>query len=122
MKHTLLLVVALLLVLASVRAEDKPTTYEVVTEKDIAYNDSADAERHKLDLYLPKDAKGFPVLFYIHGGGWTRGSKASFSDHGKTFASQGIGCVSVNYRLSPKVKHPAHIEDVAQAFAWAMNN
>jgi len=30
--------------------------------------------------------------------------------------------VITNYRLSPKVKHPAHVEDVAAAFAWAHKN
>jgi acetyl esterase/lipase len=28
----------------------------------------------------------------------------------------------VNYRISPQVKHPAHIQDVARAFAWVYNN
>jgi acetyl esterase/lipase len=33
-------------------------------------------------------------------------------------ASQGICAILPNYRLSPNVKHPEHIKDVAQAFAW----
>ncbi len=34
------------------------------------------------------------------------------------------GCVlaSVNYRLAPAAKHPAHIEDVAQAILWLQTN
>lgn len=102
-------------------ADDKTKTFEVETVKNVAYNDSkeADSVRHKLDLYLPKDAKDYPVLFFIHGGGWTKGSKDNFSSHGKTFASNGIGFVAVNYRLSPAVKHPEHTKDVAQAFAFA---
>jgi acetyl esterase/lipase len=30
--------------------------------------------------------------------------------------------VICNYRLSPKVQHPAHAEDVAKAFAWTCEN
>jgi acetyl esterase/lipase len=30
--------------------------------------------------------------------------------------------VTVNYRLSPSVTHPAHIEDIARAFAWVAEN
>ena len=41
-----------------------------------------------------------------------------YSSVGQFLASQGIGAVLPNYRLSPGVKHPAHIEDVAQAIAW----
>jgi acetyl esterase/lipase len=121
MKLTLTLAAALpLLVPAPARADEK-AAYEVEVVKNVTYNkaDDADPERHKLDLYLPRGAKDYPVLFFIHGGGWNRGSKNGFAGHGKTFASRGIGFVATNYRLSPKVKHPAHIEDVALAFAWA---
>jgi arylformamidase len=101
-------------------AEDKTKTYEVEVVKDLAYVEKdADDVRHKLDLYLPKDAKDYPVLFFIHGGAWRAGSKNGFAGHGKTFASHGIGFVATNYRLSPKVKHPEHIKDVAAAFAFA---
>jgi len=98
-------------VLVPAADETRQAKYEVEVVKNVSYNDSKDADdvRHKLDLYLPKGAKDYPVLFYIHGGGWTKGSKESFARHGKMFASRGIGCVSVNYRLSPKIKHPDHI-------------
>src|SRR5687768_5003527 len=88
-------------------ADDKTKTFEVETVKDLAYVEKdADKERHKLDMYLPKDGKDYPVLFYIHGGGWTKGSKDGSGTHGKTFAANGIGFVTINYRLSPSVKHP----------------
>src|SRR5262245_47102845 len=47
-------------------------TYDVETLKDVAYYDGDDADKvkHKLDLYLPKDKKDFPVLFFVHGGAW----------------------------------------------------
>jgi acetyl esterase/lipase len=121
-------VLLLALVGGTVRG-DKPTVktggnYEVTVIKDVAYYDGKDAspERHKLDLSLPKGIKDFPVLFYIHGGGWRNGSKNSFGRHGQTFARNGIGCVAINYRLSPAVTHPAHIEDVARAFAWTVSH
>src|SRR5262245_47494510 len=100
-------------------AENKTRSYEVEIIKDLAYVEKdADKDRHKLDLYLPRDARDYPVLFFIHGGGWTRGSKDGFTNHGKTFASNGIGFVAINYRLSPAVKQPEHIKDVAQAFGF----
>src|SRR5262245_30588116 len=101
-------------------ADDKTKKYEVEVVNDVRYTENdADDVRHKLDLYLPKGAKGYPVLFFVHGGGWTAGSKNGFAGHGKTFASNGVAFVAINYRLSPKVKHPDHIKDVAQAFAFA---
>src|SRR5206468_3096567 len=81
--------------------------------------------KHRLDLYLPEGKSDAPVLFFVHGGGWTVGDKNLFgiaARLGKTLARRGIGLVSINYRLSPKVKHPEHIRDVARAFAWTHQN
>jgi acetyl esterase/lipase len=98
--------------------------FAVKTVKDVAYNDAKDADpvKHKLDLYLPKGQKGFPVLFFVHGGGWRSGDKKIYGKFGEMFARNGIGTVIINYRLSPKVKHPAHIQDVARAFAWTQKH
>jgi acetyl esterase/lipase len=98
--------------------------FEVTTIKDIAYDDSKDADpvRHKLDLYLPKGHKDFPVLMFVHGGAWSSGTKNLYGALGHRFAQNGIGTVIINYRLSPAVKHPAHAEDVAKAFAWTHKN
>src|SRR5262249_10941217 len=37
---------------------------------------------------------------------------------GRFLARHGIVAVMINYRLSPAVKHPEHVKDVARAFAW----
>src|SRR5687767_318825 len=97
---------------------------EVREIKDVPYVDGADADpvKHKLDLYLPKEAKKFPVLMWIHGGAWSMGDRAWFGEIGRRFAEEGIGLAAISYRLSPKVKHPAHVEDCARAFAWLRAN
>jgi acetyl esterase/lipase len=98
-------------------------TYEVKAIRDLAYYDGPDASktRHKLDLYLPKDAKDFPVVLFVHGGAWKHGDKSFFGVYsalGRMLARNGIGAVLINYRLSPEVMHPEHVKDVARAFAW----
>ncbi len=95
--------------------------------KDIPYyeGEGADKVKHKLDLYLPKDRKDVPVLFFVHGGGWIHGDKDFFGVYsaiGAAFARQGICTVVTNYRLSPGVQHPEHVKDVARAFAWTVKN
>ena len=87
--------------------------------------DEADAVRHKLDIHRPKDCQDYPVLFFVHGGGWVEGNKDHFGIYSviaRTLARQGVGMVCPNYRLSPQVKHPEHIRDVAKAFAWTSRN
>jgi acetyl esterase/lipase len=123
-----LLVLALTGLLAAPAAADETKKaappFEVEVKRDVAYSDDKDAdkERHVLDLYLPRGHKDYPVLIFIHGGAWRAGSKTRSGAHGKSFAAQGIGFVTINYRLSPKVKHPAHIQDVAKAYAWVTRN
>ena len=122
--------VCLALSVAPVRADDDtfPRKYEVQIVKDVAYYDGADADKakQKLDLYLPKDAKGYPVMLFIHGGSWRHGDKDDFSlgsfgvysNFGSFYARRGVGVAVINYRLSPEVKHPEHVKDAARAFAW----
>ncbi len=98
--------------------------YAVEEVRGVAYYEGKDADsvRHKLDLYLPRGQKGYPVLFFVHGGAWRSGKKDLYAPLGRTFAKNGVGMVVINYRLSPKVKHPGHIEDVARAFGWTHRN
>ena len=98
-------------------------SYEIEIKHDLTYFDGAEADqkKHKLDLYLPKGLTNFPVVMFVHGGGWVFGDKVFFGVHegvGKMFARHGVGAVVTNYRLSPGIKHPEHIKDVARAFAW----
>jgi acetyl esterase/lipase len=94
---------------------------EAVREvKDLPYAD--DDAKQKLDLYVPKDATKAPVLMWIHGGAWSTGDRSWYAEHGRRFAEEGILFAAISYRLSPKVKHPAHIEDCARAFAWLHAN
>jgi acetyl esterase/lipase len=113
--------------ISTTEVEPEAKAYEVETIKDIAYyeGDDADKNKHKLDLYLPKGKKDFPVLFFVHGGAWVSGDRNFFGVYsaiGTRFAKSGIGAVVISYRLSPKVRHPEHIKDVARAFAWTHKN
>jgi acetyl esterase/lipase len=113
---------------APLAAQDKATSYPVEKHLNLAYNMAKDADpvRHKLDLYVPKGAKDFPVMVFVHGGMWRSGNKELYALLGDTFAKQGIGTAVINYRLSNRngtgVKHPEHVRDVAKAFAWVKAN
>jgi acetyl esterase/lipase len=105
-------------------------TFEVRKVLDVAYYQGPDADKvkHKLDLYMPRDVKDFPVIFFVHGGAWVHGDKSGllrigiYGYLGTYWAKRGVGFVVTNYRLSPGVTHPEHIKDVARAFAWTYKN
>jgi len=105
-------------------APPAPDACAVDRVKDIVYDDGAGkaGDKHQLDLYLPRGMTHFPVVVLVHGGAWISGNNRScglYPAVAEFLASQGFGVVLPNYRLSPKVKHPAHIQDLARAVAWA---
>lgn len=94
-------------------------------EQDIPYYDEAETDEYirecrRLDIYYPQNRKKVPVILYFHGGGFIRGDKKS----GVLEIMKLLDCiiVSAEYRLSPKVKCPAYMEDGAAAAAWVLKN
>jgi acetyl esterase/lipase len=80
-----------------------------------------DNPRQMVDLYLPKNRatdKPLPVVVYIHGGGWSGGSRAGGGLAAGFAASGNYAGVSVGYRLSDEVKWPAQIHDCKAAIRW----
>lgn len=91
---------------------------------DISYGDLPE---QKLDVYTAADTgdnAATPVVIWVHGGGWRNGDKDNLSGKRlcKSWASNGVSMVNLNYRLTPDVVHPAHVEDVAAGIAWVYEN
>lgn len=112
--------VVLVTCVAAVSGRAQAPRHAVHVIPDIVYHQGPEAEPlvHRLDLYLPAGAERAPALLYVHGGGFRAGSKEWFPEVGVTLAAEGIGVAAIDYRLSPDVKAPAHVEDAAAAFAW----
>ncbi len=99
------------------------SNYEVI--KNIPYypestrsSDNYIKEQCVLDIYKPIGKTNAPVIVWFHGGGLTGGTKSI----PKELLDYGYLIVSVEYRLSPKVKAPAYIEDAAASTAWVFQN
>jgi acetyl esterase/lipase len=113
---------AVVLLPGSSRAEaaEPPKLREVF---DIRYHD---ADYHQaLDVIGPPDARNAPVVIVVHGGSWMVGDKDFYGRYrgvGRFLAQKGMVAVLINYRLSPAVKHPEHVKDVARAYAWVRHN
>lgn len=100
----------------------------------ITYKETkSDAKLTSLDIYTVKDAKKRkPVVVWVHGGAWAIGDKTnSMRKKVPFFNNLGYVFVSVNYRLSPlprkinksnNIKHPIHVNDVADALQWVHKN
>jgi acetyl esterase/lipase len=76
-----------------------------------------------LDLYLPQGAPGpLPLIVFLHGGGWSQGSRTTGPDFKRFFAQDGIAIAAIDYRLTPTVTFPKNAEDVKTAIRWLRAN
>jgi acetyl esterase/lipase len=107
-KHVIAILIASV-ILTSAHAQE--------VKRDIPYTKNAD-KLQTLDVYSPTKAKGLPVVFWIHGGGWQAGDKSEMYDKPKVFNAKGFVLVSTNYRLLPTVDMATLTRDVAKSIRW----
>lgn len=106
--------------------KNSPTAGSYQTKRNILYRSETDQvpltdymrSRCTLDIYYPEGLKNFPTIVWFHAGGLTSGQK----EIPKALKNQGFAVIGVNYRLSPKVKSPAYVDDAAAAVAWTLRN
>lgn len=106
-------------------ASRMPLSDNVRLIADLPYAGTTDW-RQTLDVYLPKNptVKGpLPVIAYVHGGGWTTGSKDMARSQMMSLVQTGrYAAVSINYRLAWQSQWPAQINDVKAAIRWIRGN
>jgi arylformamidase len=108
---------ALLLYVAIAEAAAAPRV-----ERDIPYafikGDAAALRRQSFDLYLPAASKP-PLVVFIHGGFWVESDDEYKIGPriAEALVADGAAVALVRYRLSPQVRHPTHVRDVAAALA-----
>ena len=90
-----------------------------ITLRDVVYapRDTGDL---KLDIYLPRGPGPFPVVIWVHGGGWLEGNRDN--PPGTALLSRGFALVSIDYRLSQVAKFPAQIDDMKDAVRFLRAN
>jgi acetyl esterase len=104
------------------RAEPRPTLLS-----DLEYG-SAGGEKLLLDVSVPPGAANRPVAILVHGGGWTGGDKAAkeggagIAPWFSVLTDANYVWFSINYRLAPKHRWPACLEDVLTAIRWVKAN
>jgi pectinesterase len=79
----------------------------------------ADGEKLLLDVCVPDGDGPFPVAIMVHGGGWMAGDK--LRDHLpilESLTDAKFTWFSINYRLAPKYRWPACLDDVETAIRW----
>ena len=88
--------------------------------RDIPYGNKD--KRQKLDIIVPKGDGPFPVLIYIHGGGWLGGDKYHYTRIVKQLSQGGTLVFNVNYPLAPDCRFPSQFQNISLAIGWILKN
>jgi hypothetical protein len=75
-----------------------------------------------VDIYVPSGNGPFPLMVYIHGGGWMTGDKDSGNGYPLDLNPRGIAVASINYRMSGEAILPAPIQDCKAAIRFLRAN
>jgi acetyl esterase/lipase len=91
-------------------------------ENDVVFGKGGTTEL-KLDLAMPKEGEGpFPAIVCVHGGGWVSGDRKQMQKTIEVLAGRGYVAISTDYRLAPRHRFPAQIEDCKAAVRWLRAN
>lgn len=112
--------------LGRLHPQANPARHGVSVERDLPYPPDEDEDIqgaaphvHTLDLYRPEGtppAGGWPVVLYIHGGGFRILSKDTHWLMALVFARRGYLVFNINYRLAPQHRYPAALADACAAY------
>jgi acetyl esterase len=99
-----------------------PARHNVEVLRDIPYLDDGDPD-HTLDIYRPTVRPGpWPVVLYVHGGGFSLLSKETHWVMALIFARYGYLVFNISYRLAPRHPYPAAVEDTCAAYEWVVEH
>jgi acetyl esterase/lipase len=101
---------------------------DVEAVRDVVYatatNDDGSTHDLLMDTFFPKVSgdEPLPAIVYIHGGGWSQGSKEIGGPYSAMLASGGYFSASINYRLVQHARFPACMNDVKAAIRFLRAN
>jgi acetyl esterase/lipase len=75
-----------------------------------------------LDVYQPDTPGSYPVVVYIHGGGWNSGNKELYALVAQKLVPFGVVVVVPRYQLYPDATYTQMQADVSAALAWTVNS
>jgi acetyl esterase/lipase len=101
-----------------------PRPRPTLTHSSITVSDPLGYRPLHLDLHIPAGDGPFPVVFWVHGGGWQSGSRVWLPDtiypfdFYERFIARGYAVADVDYRLAREAQYPAQLTDVHAAIRW----
>jgi acetyl esterase/lipase len=89
----------------------------VVEYKTFTYNIDKNTPL-SLDFYPAFTDGKRPCIIVVHGGSWSSGDSKQLSELNSYLALAGYNVAAINYRMAPKYKTPAPVEDIHAVFTY----
>ena len=107
---------------ALLTAQGKPTAPEAVGKVEDRTFEGAGGPL-PLRIYTPAGKSPFPVVLYLHGGGWVIADLDTYDASPRALANAAKAVVvSAHYRQGPEHKFPAAHDDAFAAYQWVLKN
>ncbi len=102
-----------------------PEAYSDYLDKTTSTNEiqySNQVKNSYLDLISPKQDGEYPLILYVHGGGFVAGDKGSKTSYCTMLASNGYVVANVNYVLAPDSHYPTQLFQINTALDFLLEN
>jgi len=80
------------------------------------------SEMQVLDIFAPAGTVGVPVVVYLHGGAWLRGSRLDVAYPAPAVTGRGAALVVADFDNVGEVPLPAMVEQCREAVDWTARN
>ncbi len=100
----------------SLFSSDKIIPHRTLTYK--IYKDTS----LNLDYYPSQVTGNKPCIIVVHGGSWSSGDSKQLPELNTRLAVKGYNIAAINYRMAPKYKTPAPVEDIKAALIYLKEN
>lgn len=101
------------------RGKPAPTPAVSVDDRTFAVGDT----QIPLRVYTPEGDGPFPIILYIHGGGWVIADIDTYDSSARSLADgAGAVVVSTHYRQGPESRFPTAHNDTYAAYQWVLSN
>ena len=93
-------------------------TPSVIRLHNVSY---ASGPQQILDLFIPQQIAGEPLLVLVHGGGWSSGDKSSYGIIARHLSGCGIAVANIDYPMGSRIRAHDQAAAVLTAVSWVQN-
>jgi len=108
--------------MAELEAHDGATSAEVRRRMPPRTERYGGSDVNLIDIFAPPNARGAPVLVFIHGGAWTRNSRQDVSFPAPALVKRGAVYLAPDFGSLKSLRLPEMIENCRLALEWTVRN